>query len=448
MLLTVTQDENTMTIKPLSLNLKRCKPLLLAGLLSVTAAMHVQAAPRSIDHVVAVVDEDIIMDSELKRRIGSVRQQNAGNALPADSVLRKQVLERMVLESIQLQMADRGGIRIGDAELNDALKRIAAQNRMDLTQFRKAMEAEGVSYTLARDQIRNEMRVSRVQRFQVGERIQITDQDIDYFLASDLGKMASAAEYELGHILIAVPAQASPQDLQKAELQAQGIVQDLRGGDDFGKTAIAKSNGRNALKGGNLGWRKEAQLPGIFSSVIPAMQKGDVSNPIKSSSGFHIVKLLDKRGGNTEMITQSKVRHILVQPNELRDAEKTRLLIQQLYKRLQAGENFAELAQEFSDDPGSGASGGDLGWINPGDMVPAFDKTVDQTRPGQMSKPFESRFGWHILQVEDRKETDIGIEKQRDQVRQMLYGRRFEEELPIWLRKIRSEAYVDLKDAS
>lgn len=428
--------------------LQRCKNLLSAGLLGLgLMAGSAQAAPVSIDHVVAVVDDDIIMNSELQQRINDVQRQNPGAPLPAASILRGQVLERMILESIQLQMADRGGVRISDAELNDAIRRIAAQNNMSLSQFRQAMEAEGVSFTLARDQIRNEMRVSRVQRFQVGERIQITDQDIDYFLASELGKMASAAEYRIGHILIAVPSQASPADLQQAENKASQLVGQLRNGAGFRQTAIAESNGRNALKGGDLGWRKEGQLPGIFVDVIPAMQIGDISNPIKSASGFHIVTLSDKRGGSTQMVTQSQVRHILVQPNELRDAQQTKALIQQLHQRLQAGEDFATLAREFSDDPGSGASGGDLGWVNPGDMVPAFDKTMAATQPGQLSAPFESRFGWHVLQVLDRKQTDIGAEKQRDQVRQMLYSRRFEEELPIWLRKIRSEAYVDIKDA-
>lgn len=411
------------------------------GLLSGAA----QAAPVSIDHVVAVVDDDILMDSELQLRIGEVKRQNRGAQLPAATVLRTQVLERMILESIQLQMADRGGIRIADTELNNAIRRIASQNQMSLSEFRQAMESEGVSFTLARDQIRNEMRVSRVQRFQVGERIQITDQDVDYFLASDLGKLASAAEYRIGHILIAVPSQASPADLQKAEKQAHGIVANLRSGADFQQTAIAQSNGRNALKGGDLGWRKEAQLPGIFADVIPELQVGEVSNPIKSASGYHIVTVTEKRGGTTQMITQTKVRHILVQPNELRSAAKTKALIERIYKRLQNGEDFETLAREFSDDPGSGASGGDLGWVNPGDMVPAFDKTMANTEPGALSEPFESRFGWHILQVEGRKETDIGAEKQRDQVRQLLYSRRFEEELPIWLRKIRSEAYVDIK---
>ena len=422
------------------------KSLICAGLLSLlTVTSH--SAPVPIDHVVAVVDEDIIMHSELQQRVNDVKRQNRGASLPAAKVLRQQVLERMILESIQLQMADRGGVRISDAELNDAIRRIAAQNNMSLTEFRQAMEAEGVSFTLARDQIRDEMRVSRVQRFQVGERIQITDQDVDYFLASELGKMASAAEYQLAHILIAVPSQASPADLQQAQQKAQQLVDQLRNGADFRQLAIAQSNGRNALKGGDLGWRKEAQLPGIFADVIPAMQINDISDPIKSASGFHIVKLSDKRGGNTELVTQAKVRHILIQTNELRDAARSKELIDQLYQRLQAGEDFAELAREFSDDPGSVASGGDLGWVSPGDMVPAFDKTMAAAQPGQLSQPFESRFGWHILQVQERKQTDVGAEKQRNQVRQMLYSRRFEEELPIWLRKIRAEAYVDIKEA-
>ena len=421
------------------------KTLLLSSIFAL-ASYQALAEPVLIDEVVAVVDDDILMASELSERIDSVKRQNAGGALPPADVLRAQVLERMILESIQLQMADRGGIRISDAQLNEALGRIAAQNNMTLPQFQKAMEKEGVSFASARQQILNEMRISRVQRFQVGERIQITDQDVDYFLASDLGKMASAAEYNLGHILIAVPSEASPADLQAAAKKAEMLVKKLRNGADFRQMAIAESSGRTALDGGDLGWRKEAQLPGIFAPVAPKLQVGGISDPIKSASGYHIIKLKDKRGGNTQLITQTKTRHILIRTNEVRDQQQAEELINQLYQRLQAGEDFAALAQEFSDDPGSGASGGDLGWVNPGDMVPEFDATMQQTRAGNISAPFESQFGWHILQVENRRQTDVGAENQRNQVRQMLYGRRFEEELPIWLRKIRSEAYVDIKE--
>ena len=403
------------------------------------------AKPQPLDRVIAVVDEGIIMNSELQQRLSLLKQQNAGAQLPPDNVLRKQVLERMVVESIQLQMADRAGIRISDAQLNDALQRIAAQNGMSLQQFRQAMEAEGTPFNAAREQIRDEMRISRVQRFQVGERVQISEQDIDYFLASELGKMTSAAEYQLSHILIAVPEAASASDIQAAEAKAEALREQVVNGADFRQLAIAESAGRNALNGGELGWRKEAQLPSIFADVVPKLNIGDVSKPVRSSSGFHLVTLTDKRGGSTRIINQSKARHILITTNELRDSREAEELINSLYQRAKDGEDFAALAKEFSDDPGSGASGGDLGWVSPGDMVPEFNQTMLDMPVGEISAPFRSQFGWHILQVQERRDTDVGEKLQRQQVRQMLYGRRFEEELPIWLRKIRSEAYVDIK---
>ena len=423
------------------------KTLLLGGLVALGTTF-TQAEPVLLDQVIAVVDDDIIMASELQQRVELVRQQNRGGTLPPQTALESQVLERMIIESIQLQMAERGGVRISDAQLNEAMARIASQNNMTLPQFREAMEAEGISFALARQQILDEMRISRVQRFQVGERIQITDQDVDYFLASELGKMASSAEYQLGHILIATPDNATPADLKAAEKKATEIVRKLRNGADFRQLAMAESSSRTALEGGDLGWRKETQLPGLFADVAPKLQVGEISDPISASGGFHIIQLKDKRGGSTQLITQTKTRHILLRPNELRDASDAERQIHQLYQRLQAGEDFATLAREFSDDPGSGSNGGDLGWVNPGDMVPEFDATMKDTAAGAISAPFETQFGWHILLVEDRRQTDVGAENQRNQVRNMLYGRRFEEELPIWLRKIRSEAYVEIKDRS
>lgn len=423
------------------------KTLLLGGLVALGTTF-TQAEPVLLDQVIAVVDDDIIMASELQQRVELVRQQNRGGTLPPQAALESQVLERMIIESIQLQMAERGGVRISDAQLNEAMARIASQNNMTLPQFRQAMEAEGISFALARQQILDEMRISRVQRFQVGERIQITDQDVDYFLASELGKMASSAEYQLGHILIATPDNATPADLKAAEKKATEIVRKLRNGADFRQLAMAESSSRTALEGGDLGWRKETQLPGLFADVAPKLQVGEISDPISASGGFHIIQLKDKRGGSTQLITQTKTRHILLRPNELRDASDAERQIHQLYQRLQAGEDFATLAREFSDDPGSGSNGGDLGWVNPGDMVPEFDATMKDTAAGAISAPFETQFGWHILLVEERRQTDIGAENQRNQVRNMLYGRRFEEELPIWLRKIRSEAYVEIKDRS
>lgn len=420
-----------------------CTALGLGTLMAGTA----QAAPVEIDRVIAIVDDDVIMVSELERRIHSVKQQLKGNApLPPEDILREQVLERLILESIQLQMADRGGIRISEQQLNDTLKRIARQNGMTLAQFRKALTEDGVSYREAIEQIRTEMRVSRVQKFQVRDRIQISPQDIDHFIASKAGKAASKAEYRLGHILISVPDQASPEQVSKARKKAEKVVAAIRSGKDFRQQAITHSKGRNALKGGDLGWRKEDQLPSLFARIVPGMKNGEVSDPLRSASGFHIIRVNDKRGGSSVMVTQNKVRHILVSPNEIRTESDTKNRIDQVYKKLQNGEDFATLAIEYSDDPGSGSAGGDLGWVNPGEMVPEFDNVMQNIRPGKISKPFKSQFGWHILQVEERKDNDLGEQVQKNQVHQLLQARRFEEELPVWLRKIRNEAYVDIKE--
>ena len=430
-----TQDANTMTIKQLIITA-----------LALTVSSFVQAAPQLLDRVVAVVDDDIIMQSELDQRIKTVGVQNNENDLPEAGTLKEQVLERMITESVQLQMADRAGIRISESQLDDAMGRIAAQNGMSLSQLQQAMASEGVSFPYAREQIRNEMRISRVQQYQVGERIQITDQDIDYFLASDIGRIASAAEFRLRHILLSVRSGAAPEEYKAAESKANKLVAELRDGAEFARIAMAESQGRTALNGGDMGWRKEAQLPSLFADIAPNMAIGDISDPIRTASGFHIIKLEDKRGGNSQVIQQAEVRHILITPNEVRDQDQARDLINQIYERLKAGADFAELAREYSDDPGSGAGGGDLGWVSPGDMVPEFEQAMTVTATGEISTPVRSQFGWHVLEVTDRREADIGEEVQRNQVRQMLYGRRFEEELPIWLRKIRSEAYVDVKE--
>ena len=429
------QDAVTMIFKPL---------FALTTALLLSSLTH--AAPELLDRVVAIVDDDIIMQSELRQRMESVRLQNQDKDMPDAKALHDQVLERIITESIQLQMADRAGIRVSESQLNDAVSRIAAQNNMSLDAFRQAMENEGVSYTFAREQISNEMRISRVQQYQVGERIQITDQDIDYFLASDIGRMASAAEYHLRHILIAVPSGASAADYQAAEQKARDLITELRNGAEFGRIAMANSSGRTALNGGDMGWRKEGQLPSIFADVAPGMAVGDISEPIRTASGFHIIKLEEKRGGGTQMIEQAQVRHILIQTNEIRDEEQAKALIDQIHEQLLAGADFEALAKEYSDDPGSGASGGELGWVSPGEMVPEFEQTMQSTATGAISAPIRSQFGWHVLQVTDRRKADIGEEVQRNQVRQMLYARRFDEELPIWLRKIRSEAYVDIKE--
>lgn len=418
----------------------------LLAIITLCTAFTLQAAPVEIDRISAIVDESIIMKSELDARINSVKRQMAGQ-LPPDDILREQVLERLILENIQLQMAERGGVQVSDQQLTDTVKRIAKQNNMSIEQFSQALKKDGLSYREAIEQIRTEMLIGRVQKFQVNNRVKISEQDVDYFLASKAGKMASETEYRISHILISIPSQASPEEIQKANRKAHSVIASIRSGKDFRQQAIANSKGRNALKGGDLGWKKEAQLPSLFADAVNQLSIGETSEPFKSASGFHIIQIADKRGGSTFLITQTKVRHILVMPNEIRSDDDAEARINDVYKKLLNDGDFTALAKEYSDDPGSAVNGGDLGWVNPGDMVPAFDSTMDDSKPGQLSKPFKSQFGWHILEVEGRKETDMGQQVQRNQVHQMLQARQFEEELPIWLRKIRSEAYVDIKES-
>lgn len=422
-----------------------CKHFLLASLLAGSAYSSAQLKP--LDNIVAVVDDEIILSSELNSRVAVVKGQSKGMRLPADSVLRQQVLDRLITESIQLQMAERSGVRISDQQLNQTIDSIAKQNGMTLTKFKEALSKDGVSYNEAREQIRRERVLSEVQRYRVGGKIQISEQDIDAFLKSARGKNAAAEEYHIGHILIQVPSQASRDQLKTAKSKADNLVKSLRKGADFSETAIAHSEGRNALKGGDLGWRSDAELPSLFTDVVPTLKKGDISDPIRSSSGFHIITILDKRGGTTKLVQQTRARHILIRENEIRNIAQSEKLINELYKRVVAGEDFEKLAKEFSDDPGSKVSGGDLKWVNDGDMVPEFERTMKATKKGQTSQPFKSQFGWHILQVTDYRQKDLGQDVQRNQARQILYGRQFEDELPIWLRQIRSEAYVEIKDA-
>jgi len=417
---------------------------IVTSLMLSTPMAHAQL--ETLDRISVIVDDDIIMQSELDSRVAVVKNQSKGMRLPPDEILEQQVQERLIIESIQLQMAERSGIRISDQQLNQIIDTIAKQNGMSIRQFQQALAKDGVDYAEARDQIRRERIISEVQRYRVGSTIQISEQDIDSFLNSARGQTATSEEYRIGHILIQVPSQAKKTVLTKAKKKAEDLVKSLRNGANFEQTAIANSDGRNALKGGDLGWRKEAELPSLFADIVPNLKKGSVSDPIRSASGYHIIKLSDKRGGNEQLVRQTKARHILIQESTIRSEEQSKQLINELYQRVINGEDFAKLAKEFSDDPGSKVNGGDLNWINDGDMVPAFEKAMKATKKGEVSKPFKSRFGWHILEVTGYRQKDVAEETQRNQARQLLYSRRFEEELPIWLRQIRSEAYVEIKN--
>lgn len=422
----------------------RLRPLLLGAVL-LGGLAHAEVRP--IDRVVAIVDNDVIMQSQLDQRLREVQQTIAkrGASLPPENVLSQQVLERLIIENIQLQIGDRSGIRIADEELNQAIEAIAQRNGMSVDQFRAALSNDGLSYEDARDQVRREMVISRVRQRRVAERIQVTDQEVQNFLASDMGKLQLSEEFRLANILIPVPEGSSPSTIQSAERQAQELYQQLRQGADFAQLAISRSAGETALEGGEIGWRKAAQLPPPFDGMISALQVGEVTEPVRTPGGFILLKLLDKRGGETQVRDEVHVRHILLKPSEIRSEADTRRLAERLYERIQSGEDFGELAKAFSEDPGSALNGGDLNWIDPNALVPEFREVMAQTPAGKLSKPFKSPYGWHVLEVLGRRATDSSEQFREQQAMNILRNRKYDEELQAWLRQIRDEAYVETK---
>jgi peptidyl-prolyl cis-trans isomerase SurA len=420
------------------------RPLLLGAVFLASAA---QAQLQSIDRVVAIVDNDVIMYSQLDQRLREVEQTigKRGGQLPPQDVMQQQVLERLIVENLQLQIGDRSGIRITDEELNQAMEGIAQRNRLSLDQFRAALARDGLSYEEAREQIRREMVISRVRQRRVAERIQVTAQEVQNFLASDLGQMQLSEEFRLANILIPVQEAASPDEIRAAAQKTSVVYDSLRNGADFAQTAMSSSASENALEGGEIGWRKAAQLPPAFAEMIRSLSVGDITEPVRTPGGFMIVKLLDKRGGDTLVRDEVHVRHILIKPNEVRSEAETRRLVERLHQRIVAGEDFATLAKSFSEDPGSALNGGDLNWIDPNTLVPEFREMMAKTPSGQLSEPFKSPYGWHVLEVLGRRATDSSEQYREQQAMNVLRNRKYDEELQAWLRQIRDEAYVEIK---
>ncbi len=417
------------------------------GLLALALASGMaRATPRLLDRIVAVVNDDVILQSELDDRVREIRQrlEQRKTRLPPLPQLRRQVLDRLVLERLQLQLADHNHIDVSDETLNATLRNLAAQNGMTLEQFRDALERQGQSYPAFRREIRREIRLRRLHQQMVGNRIDVTDQEIDQFLASHDSDF-DRREYHLAHILIPVPEAASPEQIEAAKKKATRILSQLRKGADFAHTAVAESAGRKALEGGDLGWLKGRRLPSLFAQAVRTMKPGDISDLIRSPSGFHIIQLLGVRGGERHLVTQTHVRHILLKPDALQDSQRVRLRLQQLRQRILAGDDFATLAKAHSEDKVSAAKGGDLGWVGPGDLVPAFEQAMARLKPGEISPPVHTRFGWHIIQVLARRQHDSTRDFKRSQAREILRKRKFENELELWLRRLRDEAYVEYR---
>lgn len=406
-----------------------------------------QAAVEPLDRIVAVVNDDIIAETELNQRLELVRQQLLAQnlQLPGEDKLRKQVLERMIIDRLQLQLAARNNIEIDDETLNANLRGVAEQNNMSLEEFRQVLEKEGQSYAALREELRDQLRIRRLRQQMVGSRINVSEQEIDNLLANMAASGNSSREYRLAHILIPAPEAASPQELAQARAKAESVLAQLREGADFARTAVAVSAGQQALEGGDLGWRKQGQLPTLFADVVQDMQPGQISDLIQSASGFHIIKLVDVRGEENHVITQTHVRHILIKPSEMLPASEVQARLTQLRERLEAGEDFATLARSHSEDKVSAARGGDLGWMNPGELVPRFEEAMKQLQPGEISRPVQTQFGWHIIQVLERRQHDSTQEQARAKARELLRQRKGDEELEIWLRRLRDEAYVEYR---
>ena len=400
-----------------------------------------------IDRIVAVVDSGVVMESQLNSRVEEIlmRLDSDKAELPPLNLLEEQVLDRLIIEEIQMQIAERAGIKISDSELNQTLSRVSGQNNLSLEDFRIKLESEGTSYRSFRDTIRKELIIQRVQRGKVGAKIDISEQEIENFINSEEGESQLAEQYNVQHILLSVKSGLTENEIEEIQKNAESLVLRLNNNENFEKLAASYSSGQNALEGGFLGWRTSAELPSLFAEVVSNLKVGEIASPVRSGAGFHILKLSNKRGSTVKFLDQTLARHILVQPSEIRTENQAKDLIDNIYERIKAGEDFKQLARQFSEDPGTKMDGGKLGWSNPGEFDPEFEKTLDATEIGQLSEPVKSSFGWHVIEVMDRRNEDVSQEEQKNRAYQIIYKRKFEQELQSTLIELRAEAYVDIK---
>ena len=396
-----------------------------------------------LDQVVAIVDDDIILASELQERVQGVRStmESRGVEVPSDDVLIRETLDRLILDSIQLQLANRYGVRIPDQQLDEAMTRLARQNGLTLEQFRIALEQSGQSYAAAREGLRDDLAIQRVQQGNVMRNINISEQEIDNFLTTEEGEAMTQPEYQVVQALLSISRGEDPAEIAAKEAYVDEVLSNIQSGQPF-EQAVSGTE-PYAFTGGDLGWRKLGDIPSMFADTVPTLTVGEVAK-VRSSSGLHLVYLADAVGGE-QLVRQTDVRHILVKPTEVLNEQAAEDLIVELKARIEGGEDFGELARQYSDDIGSATEGGNLGWTNPGQMVPEFEATMAGTAERSISQPFRSEFGWHILEVKARRDKDFSGEVRRNQVAGYIRDQKYQEELDAWLRKIREEAFVDIK---
>src|SRR5574340_501523 len=419
-------------------------PALLIALSILSPVAH--AAVQELDHIVAVVNDEVITQQELTRRYDEVVRNlvRKNTPLPPRNVLEKQLLERMVTEIALQQHARATGIRVDPTLVERALQRIAAQNKLDMAGLKAALEKDGQSLDSMRSTIRNELLIARARERDVDNRISVSDAEIEGYLQTQ-AQQGARSEYNFAHILVTVPENASPEQIQARHARAEDIVAQLARGADFAQLSASYSDASNALQGGEFGWRASGKIPTLFADALKSMQPGQVSPILRSSNGFHILKLHDTRGLDATLtVTQTHARHILIKTNELTSETDARNRLLQLKERIENGEKFEDLARLQSEDA-SASKGGDLGWINPGDTVPEFEKAMDALKPGQISDPVQTPFGWHLIEVLGRRSQDVTQERQKLLARQAIRERKGDEAFQDWVRQIRDAAYVEIR---
>lgn len=418
--------------------------MLSAGLLLASPGF---AAPVPADRIVAVVNKNVITQNELNDRIKTVTRnlQSQNVPLPPADVLRQQVLERLVNEAVQMQLAQDTGIRIDDNQLDRSMERIAQQNNMTPTQFRATLEKDGMDYRKFREDIRTEIAMSRLREREVDSRVVVSDAEVDNLLSQQKAKSQSELEFNMSHVLVQVPENASPTQIQERRARAEKALADLEKGAKFAQVAASFSDAQDALQGGSLGWRPSGRIPALFLEQLEKLAPGQHTGVIRSANGFHIIQLNEKRAQSGQVIVQqTHARHILIRTNEAVSSQDAYAAILRLRERIANGGNFEEVARIHSED-GSAPRGGDLGWLGPGDTVPEFEKVMDSLKVGDLSEPVKSPFGWHLIRVDERRTADVSAEREKLQVRQSIRARKADENFEDWLRQLRDKAYVEIR---
>ncbi|MEM5504655.1 peptidylprolyl isomerase SurA [Shewanella frigidimarina] len=426
--------------------MKHSKKIIFA-LLALAMSNTSMAAPMPLDRVSVQINDGIILESEITNMVSTVKAnaKAANQTLPSDDALRTQVIERLILTHLQMQMAERIGLQIGDLQLDQTIENIAKEQKVTVAQMQQTIENEGTSFSQYREQLRQEVTLGEIQRIQVQRRIQVSPQEISGLVKLIQEQGLKDVEFQIGHILIEVPSNPTSEQLEGASRRAEIVLKRLNNGDDFRSTAIASSSGPKALEGGIWDFMNINEMPTLFAEVISNAKKGDIIGPIKSGSGFHIIKVVDTRGLQTQEVEEVKSRHILLKPSPILSEDRAKAMLANFLAQVRAGDaDFAKLATQYSEDPGSAAKGGELGWADPSMYVPEFTQTLASLQEGQYSEPFRTTHGWHVVQLESRRKTDATEQFNSNRAHQLIFRRKFNEELQNWLDEMRSEAYIEI----